>query len=75
MFTSFAGSSGRLTDTDTGELSDFTLCFGRKSLSRSAFVTTQTELKLMASAPNMGVSRNSEKARNTPAASGMPMLL
>ena len=33
-----------------------TVCFGLKSLRRRALVTTLTELRLMAAAPNMGES-------------------
>ena len=42
---------------------------------RSAFVTTQKLERLMAAAPNMGFSCQPSRLMNTPAASGMPMML
>ena len=48
---------------------------GLKSLTRRALETTQTELMLMAAAPNMGFSFQPKELKNTPAASGMPMEL
>ena len=44
--------------------------FGRKRIRRSAFVTTKTELKLIANAPYMG-SSTTPTANRTPAAIGM----
>ena len=44
-------------------------------LRRSALLTTQTLLKLMAAAPNIGFNFNPQIGYKSPAASGMPMLL
>ena len=45
------------------------------NFSRSALETTLTELKLIAAAPNIGFSFQPNSGMNTPAASGIPMLL
>ena len=51
--------------------------FARRSLprSRNALVITETELKLIASAANIGESSQPVKAYSTPAARGTPMAL
>ena len=75
-------------DVQAGASSTATGCSGRwwrmglslralrisNRFSRSALVTTQTLLRLMAAAANMGFSVR-PSGTNTPAASGMPMLL
>ena len=51
------------------------LFFGLNHLSRSAFVITNTELKLIANAPIIGFSFSAKGIKNTPAATGIPIIL
>jgi len=48
---------------------------GLKSFRRSALDTTHTDDRLMAAAANMGESWSWKRGYQTPAASGMPMML
>ena len=55
-------------------LSRFALCISNK-FNRNALETTQKLLKLIAAAPNMGLSSQPNIGIHTPAASGMPITL
>ena len=56
-------------------VSDRAACFGLNRRSRSALPTTNTELKLIASAAIIGFILRSKAAYQQPAAIGMPMML
>ena len=56
-------------------VSDRAACLGLNRRSRSALPTTNTELKLIASAAIIGFILRSKAAYQQPAAIGMPMML